>query len=115
MPKFNINKLRSAGLRYLVVDADGQMWAFEAMPVRECGHWILPDEYLCPPEYGEAYLEHWKRVTRWRIKGRALCMPIFDAPVELTFDDEPFDIVANGLVVEADLKVWPDIKSWISI
>lgn len=115
MPKFNINKLRSAGLRYLVVDVDGQMWAFEAMPVREDGHWILSDEYLCPPEYGEAYLEHWKRVARWRIKGRMLCMPIFDAPVELTFDDEPFDIVANGLVAKADLKVWPDIKTWISI
>lgn len=29
MPKYDINKLRSAGLRYLAVDKDGQAWAIE--------------------------------------------------------------------------------------
>ena len=39
MPRFNINKIRSAGLRYIVADADGQAWAFEVMPVRKDNHW----------------------------------------------------------------------------
>lgn len=110
MPKFNINKLRSAGLRYLVVDADGQMWAYEAMPVREGGYWRLADKYLCPSEYGETYLEHWRKVMRWRWKGREFCLPIYDAPIEMTFDDAPYDIAENGLVAEADIKVWPEFK-----
>lgn len=107
MPKFNINKLRSAGLRYLVVDADGQMWAHESMPVREGMHWRLADEHLCPPHYGEEYLQHWSKVLRWRWKGRLFCTPIYDAPIKLTFEDEPYDIAAHGLVKEEDVKKWP--------
>lgn len=110
MPKFNVNKLRSAGLRYLVTDTDGQMWAYEAMPVREGTHWRLADKHLCPPEYGEAYLEYWKRVMRWSWKGRKFCLPVYNAPIELTFSDAPYDIVENGLVAETDLKVWPEFK-----
>lgn len=110
MPKFNVNKLRSAGLRYLVADADGQMWAFEEMPVREDGHWRLADKHLCPPHYGEKYEKHWGKVLRWNLEGREFAMPIYDASIELTFDDEPYDIVQHGLVAEADLKVWPEFK-----
>lgn len=109
MPKFNINKLRSAGLRYLVVDADGQMWAHEAMPVREDRYWRLADKHLCPEKYGEEYLQHWANVMRWKFKGRELCMPICDAPIELTFKDGPYDIAEHGLVAEEDLKIWPEL------
>lgn len=108
MPKFNINKIRSAGLRYLVSDRDGQMWAYEAMPVREDGHWKMADKHLCPPEYGDAYRKHWAKAMWWKLMGREFCMPIYDAPVSLTFDDEPYDIVENGLTGESDLKIWAD-------
>ncbi len=110
MPKFNINKLRSAGLRYLVVDTDGQMWAYEAVPTRKDGHWGLNNKHLCPSEYGEVYLAHWDKVMRWRRKGREFCSPIYDAPIELTFEDAPYDIVKGGLVAEADFKIWPEFK-----
>lgn len=106
MPKFNINKLRSAGLRYLVADADGQMWAFELMPVRENQHWRLNDQHLCPDRYGDAYREHWSKVLDWQCVGRKFCSPIYDAPVKLTFDDAPYDIVENGLVAKEDFKTW---------
>lgn len=98
MPKFNINKLRSAGLRYIVADESGQMWAYEVMPVREEGHWRLPDKHLCPPKHGEEYKRHWSRVMYWKLKGREFCMPVYDAPMELTFQDEPYNIVEHGLV-----------------
>lgn len=97
MPKFNINKLRSAGLRYLVADEDGQMWAYEAIPVQENGHWRLADKHLPPSKYGEAYLEHWRKVMRWRLMGREFCLPIHDAPIKLKFNDAPYDIVEMGL------------------
>ena len=108
MPKFNINKLRSAGLRYLAADTDGQMWAYEAMPVREDGHWRLSDKHMCPSDYGEAYLEHLRKVMRWRWKGREFCLPVYDTPVKLTSDDDPYDIVQHGLVDGKDLKAWPE-------
>lgn len=109
MPKFNINKLRSAGLRYLAVDSGGQMWAYETMPVREDGYWRLPDKYMCPPKYGEECKRHWSNVARWRSQGRELDMPIYGAPMVLTFEDEPYDIVEHGLVAEKDLKIWPEL------
>lgn len=108
MPKFNINKIRSAGLRYLAVDMDGQMWAYEKMPIREGGHWRLEDKYLCPSFYGEEYLQYWNRRIRWNLQGRLFCCPIYDAPIELTFNDEPYDIIKNGLVNEKDFKIWPE-------
>lgn len=45
---------------------------------------------------------------RWSWNGRKFCLPIYDAPVKLTFDDEPYDIVQHGLVEEKDLKAWPE-------
>ncbi len=107
MPRFNINKIRSAGLRYIVADADGQAWAFEVMPVRKDNHWRLADKHLCPPHYGEEYLAHWSEVMYWRIKGREFCMPLSDLPFSISWNDEPYDIVEHGLVVEGDIKVWP--------
>lgn len=109
MPKFNLNKLRSAGLRYIVADADGQMWAFEKRPIRSMGHWKLANEHICPvKEYGAKYQKYWKMVMHWHWQGRSLCIPIYDVPITLTFDDEPYDIVENGLVAISNLKVWPN-------
>lgn len=47
---------------------------------------------------------------RWRWEGREFCLPIYDTPIEMTFDDAPYDIAENGLVAEADIKVWPEFK-----
>lgn len=110
MPKFNINKIRSAGLRYVVADASGQVWAYEEMPVREDGHWRLADKHLCPPQYGDEYKRYWSRLLSWRLKGREFCMPLFDVPFNISWDDEPYDIVKQGLVAEGDLKIWPDYR-----
>lgn len=107
MARFNLNKLRSAGLRYIAADADGQMWAFESIPVRSGTHWRLQDEHLCPIEYDENYLEYWRKVTYWRNRGRELCMPIYDAPIALMFDDDPYDILVCGLVAVEEFNVWP--------
>lgn len=110
MPKFNPNKIRSAGLRYIVADAHGQAWAFEIMPVRESNHWRLADEHLYPPHFGPEYREYWSDVLYWNLKGRELCMPIFDLPFDISWDDEPYDIVEHGLVAEKDLKIWPKFR-----
>lgn len=109
VPKFNINKMRSAGLRYLVADSDGQVWAFELMPERADGHWALNAKHLCPNYYGDAYKSHWAKVLSWKLKGREFCMPVFDSPIELSFSDEPFDIVRHGLVPESEMKKWPEL------
>lgn len=114
MPKFNINKLRSAGLRYLVADADGQIWAHEAMPVRSGRHWRLADEHLCPSCRSIANTEsdnsHWAKVLRRDGTGRKFCMPVYDVPFRLDWEDEPYDIVEHGLVAEKDLKIWPKFE-----
>lgn len=113
MPKFNINKLRSAGLRYLVADADGQICAFEAMPVREGKHWRLADEHLCPSlriARTEDDKPYWSRIMRWRWDGREFCMPVYDVPFNIEWEDEPYDIVKHGLVAEEDIKIWPEFK-----
>lgn len=52
--KFNIDKLRSWKLRYLVCDETGQIWAHEKLPVRVTpgyadGYWKVADEFLPPP------------------------------------------------------------------
>lgn len=118
MPKFNINKIRSAGLRYIVADADtvdadgqvwpGQVWAFEAMPVREDNHWRLANQHLIPKRYGEEYRLHWNRVMYWKLKGREFCMPLFNSLLDISWDDEPYDIVEHSLVNAGDLKIWPE-------
>ena len=108
MPKYDINKLRSAGLRYLAVDKDGQAWAFETIPQRAYGcHWILSDEFLRSKENEN---EHWSRVLHWNLKGRRICMPVFDLPIDLKWEDEPYDILENGLVRKEDFKIWPDFR-----
>lgn len=76
MPKYDINKLRSAGLRYLAVDKDGQAW----------------------------------RLKQWNLKGRRICMPVSDIPIDLKWEDEPYDILENGLVRKEDFKIWPDFR-----
>lgn len=108
MPKYDINKLRSAGLRYLAVDKDGQAWAFETIPQRAYGcHWILSDEFLRSKENGN---EHWSRVLHWNLKGRRICMPVSDLPIDLKWEDEPYDILEYGLVRKEDFKIWPDFR-----
>lgn len=108
MPKYNVNKMRSAGLRYIAVDKSGQAWAFEPKPQRkyDC-YWVLPDEFL--PIKGMEDI-HWSCVLKWRFCGRSICVPIFDFPIDLSWEDEPFDIVENGLVEENDFKIWPSLK-----
>lgn len=34
-------------------------------------------------------------------------MPLSDLPFSISWNDEPYDIVEHGLVVEGDIKVWP--------
>lgn len=128
MAKFNINKLRSAGLRYLVVDTDGQAWAFEPRPVRHDGHWSLPAEFLPPEtrvctsinpdgtlhisemENADMYYAYWRKMMRrchWL--GREIAMPVSDVPIDLRWEDEPYDIIEHGLVLAEDFKIWPEI------
>ena len=111
MPKYNIDKMRSAGLRYLVVDKDGQAWAFETKPQRKYGcYWILSDDLLPPQKSNERKL-YWCNMLYWHSKGREICMPVFDIPVELEWEDEPYDIVANMLVRKEDFHTWPPFDS----
>ena len=113
MPKFNINKLRSAGLRYLVADADGQVWAYEAMPVRENRHWRLADEHICPSQRiasTENDRHYWNRMVRWRWEGREFCMPIYDVPFNIEWENEPYDIVEHELIAEGNIKIWPKFE-----
>lgn len=104
--RYDINKLRGSGLRYLVVDRSGQMWAFEKMPVLMDGYWRIADEFMPPPEYGEEYKYHYCKLVRWHWKGRKICAPISNAPFSLALEDEPLDLVQNGTVKEEDIKVW---------
>ncbi|MDB7829180.1 hypothetical protein [Intestinimonas butyriciproducens] len=115
MPKYNINKIRSAGLRYIVSDKDGQMWAFELPPVRSGSHWRLADEHICPSHRGgnaEDDERYWReKIHRWYAIGRPFCMPIYDVPFDVSFYDEPYDIVEHGLVNPNDVKTWPKYDS----
>lgn len=104
--KYDINKLRGSGLRYLAVDRSGQMWAFEKMPVRMDGYWRIADEFMPPAEVGEEYREHYKKAMRWRWNGRQICVPVYDAPFSINWEDEPLDLVKNGTVKPKDMKVW---------
>jgi len=79
-----------------VADADGQIWAFEAMPVREDNHWQLADEHLCPQRYCEEYQAHWYETMYWRSMGREFCMPLFDLPLSISWNDEPYDIAEHA-------------------
>ncbi len=129
--KYNVNKLRSWGLRYLVCDPDGQIWAMERA-VRGEHSWRFPDEWFNPvpppqwPEgairwpknggplqFDEALIEQYKDQCRKykmiiRSTEHEMRVPISDCPFNITWEDEPFDLVANGIVPESDMKQWPD-------
>ncbi len=129
--KYNVNKLRSWGLRYLVCDPDGQIWAMERA-VRGEHSWRFHDEWFNPvpppqwPEgairwpknggplqFDEALIEQYKDQCRKykmiiRSTEHEMRMPISDCPFNITWEDEPFDLVANGIVPESDMKQWPD-------
>lgn len=47
---------------------------------------------------------------RWRWDGREFCMPVYDVPFNIEWEDEPYDIVKHGLVAEEDIKIWPEFK-----
>ena len=35
---------------------------------------------------------------------------ISDLPIDLKWEDEPYDILENGLVRKEDFKIWPDFR-----
>lgn len=114
MPKYNINKIRSAGLRYIVADKSGQAWAYELPPVRNEWYWRLADVHLPPSHRGgsaEDDKHHWAEILHWNLTGRKFCMPVYDLPFEVSFYDEPYDIVENGLVALGDIKIWANYDS----
>lgn len=131
--KFNIGKLCSLGLRFLSKDESGQMWADEDTPIREQpneqkGYWRIADKFLPPkkPESVYYYIdpdthhvlcadevaeeEYRDRTTRhyayYIFAKRVVRVPISDCPFEIVWEDEPFDLVANKIVAESDIKQW---------
>lgn len=116
--KFNINKLRSWGLRYLACDESGQLWAYEKPPVRismshTTGHWRIADCFLAPEvhfnsseEEWQRYKDHWAKMTHYNLNGRPICAPISDCPIQISWEDEPYDMVEHGLFPISDLKVF---------
>lgn len=107
--KFNINKLRSWKLRYLVCDEAGQIWAHEKPPVRvvpcyTVGYWRVADEFLPPyvtnhssDEEWDMYKKHWLKITHYKLDGRAICVPISDSPIQISWEEDPYDMVEHGL------------------
>lgn len=116
--KFNKNKLRSWGLRYLVCDESGQIWAHEKPPVRvmpfySTGYWRIADRFLAPEihtysskEEWEAYRKHWSRMTKEHLDGRLICVPVSDCPIQISWEDEPYDMIAHNLFPIQDLKTF---------
>lgn len=119
--KFNINKLRSWGLRYLACDESGQIWAHEKPPVRvlpshTAGHWRAADCFLAPQvhfnspeEEWRRYKDHWAKMTHYNLNGRPICTPISDCPIQISWEDEPYDMVEHGLFPMSDLKVFGEL------
>ncbi len=131
--KYNLNKLRSWGLRYIVCDRDGQIWASERLPIRSEKHpgkWRIPNKFLPPgrpkelhyyvdtcahsvvcsdpmleEEFRRRTMKHYAYYAR---TNRYVFMPLDHCPFEITWESEPFDLVANRVVPEADMKKWPD-------
>ena len=116
--KFNINKLRSWGLRYLVCDESGQVWAHEKPPVRvqpsyTAGYWRIADYFLAPEVHFNSsekewkrYKDHWANIMHYRLNGRQICTPVSDCPIQISWEDEPYDMVEHGLFPISDLKVF---------
>lgn len=75
-------------------------------PERKDGAWILNEAQRCPKEYGDSYHEHWAKMHHWYALGREFAVPVYEVPFQITWDDEPYDIVEHGLVPERDLKKW---------
>ncbi len=112
-------------------DYSGQLWAYEKSPIREDGYWRVANEFLPPTrpkglhylidesthkvvcndpkpeqEYHHSYTQHWGNLYRQR--DRRICVPLNDCPFNISWKDEPFDLVAMGIVPEADMKKWSD-------
>lgn len=127
--KFNINKLRSWGLRYLACDEDGSIFAFQKPPVRHIsettgtGIWAAINRPMPPKrpaglfyyidgttvkvsdeelekQYRKANLKYWARQMDNHYREL-----ITDCPIHLTWKDEPYDMVEHGLFPMSDLKV----------
>lgn len=103
---FNINKLRSWGLRYLVCDEAGQIWAHEAIPVRvvpddSTGYWRIADKYLAPKVGVNSSETDWKRYrSHWAnmiLLEKRVCIPISNCPIAINWEDEPYDMLEHGL------------------
>jgi len=91
-------ELRSWGLRFIVCDLNGQLWAMDARPERSSqhpGYWKIQDHLI-------------GRHTEFSMIGRRVAVPLSDCPFEIDWEDEPFDLVENGIVPEADMKTWFD-------
>lgn len=117
--KFNANKLRSwGGLRYLACDESGQVWAYEKLPVRVqpsyvAVHWRVADCFLAPEihfnsseEEWQRYKDHWAKMTHYNLNGRPICTPISDCPIQISWENEPYDMVEHDLFPMSDLKVF---------
>lgn len=133
--KYDLNKLRSWGLRYIVCDLNGQLWASEKKLVRSDnfpGHWRVPNMFLPPkrptglhyivdeiahtvvcsnPSLEESYHDRCSQHYAYYAKiGRKVFVPLSPSPLlpVVTWEDEPYDLIANGIVPERDMKTWPD-------
>ncbi len=123
--KFDVNKLRSWRLRYIVRDYSGQLWAYCMRPVREARYWRLPDSFLPPkrpdglyyyvdndthtvkcsnPElqrqYDRTYNAYWGKHRR---SDQKFAVPLDDCPFDISWEDEPFDLVNNEII---DVERW---------
>lgn len=106
MPGFNLDRICSAGLRYVVADQNGKTWAFDLMPERKDGAWALNKSLHCPSESGETYHNHLTMMHAYIARGREFALPVSNLPFKITWNDEPYDLVEHGFMRECDLKKW---------
>lgn len=96
--RYDINKLRSWGMRFIVRDLTGQLWAMDARPERSSrhpGYWKVQDHLI-------------GRCAEFAVIGRRVAVPLSNCPFEIDWEDEPYDLVENKIVPETDMKTWPD-------
>lgn len=103
--EFDVWELAKAGLRYLAADRDGTMWAFEHKPDRsDNGKWLIClDVYLRLPDGDEGA----EIIKYWHEQGRRIVAKVDGAPVRITWEDGPFDLVEKRYLPESWLKTWP--------